>query len=72
MTTAPRQEIGEIEAPYRRKIKLDEIAYESGLTMLRLTIREGARYTILEIDDDTAAKWGRMMLDWAAAQKDQK
>ncbi len=72
MTTAPRQEIGEIEAPYRRKIKIDEIAYESGLTMLRLTIREGARYTILEIDDDAAEKWGRMMLDWAMARKSQK
>jgi Family of unknown function (DUF6967) len=72
MTTAPRREIGEIEAPYRRKIKLDEIAYESGLTMLRLTIREGARYTILEIDADAAERWGRMMLDWAQEQATKK
>jgi hypothetical protein len=69
MTTAPRREVGEIEAPYRRRIKLDEVAYDSGMTLLRLTIREGARYTILEIDAPTAEAWGRMMLDWAQAQK---
>ncbi len=72
MTTAPKREIGEIEAPYRRRIKLDEVDYESGMALLRLTIREGARYTILEIDDETAEKWGRMMLDWATAQKGRK
>ncbi|HUO53429.1 MAG TPA: hypothetical protein VMU18_01715 [Rhodoblastus sp.] len=68
MTTAPRREIGEIEAPYKRRIKLDEVAYESGMTLLRLTIREGARYTILEIDPATARDWGRLMLDWAQGQ----
>ncbi|WP_298355801.1 hypothetical protein [Rhodoblastus sp.] len=72
MTTAPKREIGEIEAPYRRRIKLDEIDYGSGMALLRLTIREGARYTILEIDDETAEKWGQMMLDWAAGQKGRK
>ena len=72
MTTAPKREIGEIEAPYRRRIKLDEIDYESGMALLRLTIREGARYTILEIDNETAEKWGRMMLDWAGEQKGRK
>lgn len=65
MTTAPKREIGEIEAPYRRKIKLDEVAYDSGMTLLRLTIREGARYTILEIDPQTAGLWGRMMSEWS-------
>jgi hypothetical protein len=72
MTTAPKREIGVIEAPYRRGIKLDEIDYESGMALLRLTIREGARYTILEIDEETAEKWGRMMLDWATEQKGRK
>jgi hypothetical protein len=72
MTTAPKREIGEIEAPYRRRIRLEEVDYESGMALLRLTIREGARYTILEIDDETAEKWGRMMLDWAMEQKGRK
>jgi hypothetical protein len=67
MSPAPKKEIGEIAAPYGRKVRLDEIAYESGMTLLRVTIREGGRYTILEIDPVTADQWGRLMVDWAAA-----
>lgn len=58
--------IGEIEAPYGRRIWLDDVAYESGLNLLRVTIREGARYTILEIDDATATAWGEALTAWAA------
>jgi len=65
MSQAPKQEIGEIAAPYGRRIRLDEIAYESGMTLLRVTIREGGRYTILEIDPATADQWGRLMAEWA-------
>lgn len=66
MTQAPKRDIGEIQAPYGRRIRLDEIAYESGMTLLRVTIREGGRYTILEIDPATADQWGQLMADWAA------
>ena len=65
MTATPKRELGEIVAPYGRRIRLDEIAYESGMTLLRLTIREGGRFTILEIDSKTADEWGRLMLQWA-------
>ncbi len=65
MSATPRREIGEIAAPYGRRIRLEEVAYDSGMTLLRLTIREGGRYTILEIDADTAEQWGALMRDWA-------
>jgi hypothetical protein len=70
MSATPKQEIGEIVAPYGRRIKLDEVAYDSGMTLLRVTIREGGRYTILELDSATAAQWGGLMRDWASAQTD--
>ncbi len=66
MTATPKRELGEIVAPYGRRIKLDEIAYESGMRLLRLTIREGGRFTILEIDAATAGEWGRQMCQWAS------
>jgi len=69
MSATPKNNLGEIVAPYGRRIKLDEIAYESGLNMLRLTIREGARFTILEIDRPTAVEWGRMLTEWGSDQK---
>jgi len=68
MSATPKQEIAEIVAPYGRRIRLDEVAYDSGMTLLRVTIREGGRYTILELDAETAAQWGGLMRDWADAQ----
>lgn len=51
---------------------LDEIDYESGMALARLTIREGARYAILEFDQETAEKWRRMMLEWASEHRERK
>jgi hypothetical protein len=66
MTAAtPKREIGEVAAPYGRNVKLDEVSYESGMRLLRVTIREGGRFTILEIDAAAAGQWGKMMMEWA-------
>jgi hypothetical protein len=54
-----------IQAPYGRVIRLDEVDFESGMRLLRVTIREGGRFTILDLDAPTAAQWGRSMCDWA-------
>ncbi|MDI9850197.1 hypothetical protein QM467_19355 [Rhodoblastus sp. 17X3] len=68
MTATRKREIGEIAAPYGRNVKLDEVAYESGMTLLRVTIREGGRFTILEIDAAAAGQWGKMMMEWAQSR----
>jgi hypothetical protein len=52
-------------APYGREILIDEVAFESGMSLLRVTIREGRRFTILDIDADTAALWGNAMVSWS-------
>ena len=70
MTDSVKTRLTEIEAPYGRRIRLDEVAFESGMKLLRVTIREGARYTILEIDRVTAAAWAREMAGWAAGADD--
>ena len=65
MTATERRELAQIEAPYGRRVRLDELVHESGMKMLRVTIREGARFTILEIDAPTAAQWGDAMRQWS-------
>jgi hypothetical protein len=35
---------------------------------LRLRIREGKRFTVIDIDAVTAARWGRAMESWGSAQ----
>ncbi len=54
-----------IEAPYGRELELHEVLYESGMRLLRMRIREGRRFTILELDAATAAHLGGAMRAWA-------
>lgn len=58
--------LNEIEAPYGRKIVLEEVLHESGLRVMRVHIREGNRFTVLDLDDKTAARFGAEMVRWAA------
>ena len=58
-------ELGKFSAPYGREIKLENVAYENGMRVLRVHIREGNRFTVMDIDDNTAATWGSAMLAWA-------
>ncbi|MCB1520515.1 MAG: hypothetical protein KDJ37_08060 [Hyphomicrobiaceae bacterium] len=60
------EELARIDAPYRREVLLQSVRFESGMSLLRVRIREGrARFTILDIDRDTARAWGSAMLAWA-------
>ncbi len=54
-----------IEAPYGRKIAFESVTHESGLRLLRIHIREGRRFTVLDIDEDTAQRWATVMSAWA-------
>jgi hypothetical protein len=58
-------QLDEFDAPYGRKVKLETVDYESGLRMLRVRLREGNRFTILDIDENTARHWGAAMCSWA-------
>jgi hypothetical protein len=57
--------IAALEAPYRREVWLDDMQFESGMRLLRVTIKEGRRITQLDLDQETADRWGQTMLDWA-------
>ncbi len=65
-------DLGTIDAPYGRQIVLQEVAYASGMTLLRLRIREGTRFTILELDAKSAGRWARIMSVWATDQSNKK
>jgi hypothetical protein len=64
--------IGTIEAPYRREIWLDDVRFESGMQLLRLTIKEGQRFTQLDLDEATADRCGQAMLDWARRAREDR
>lgn len=60
------------QAPYGREVELQDVLYESGLRLLRLRIREGTRFTIMDLDAATAAHWGEAMSAWAAGTEPDK
>jgi hypothetical protein len=55
----------EFDAPYGRKVRLENIEHESGLRLLRVRIREGRRFTVMDLDKDTASFWAAAMSSWA-------
>ncbi len=60
--------LADIAAPWGKSVQVQEVAYEGGLALLRLRIREGKRFTMLDLDAATAAQLGELMAEWARAR----
>jgi len=58
-----------LATPYRQEIELQQINHEAGFSTMRVRIREVKRFTIFEIDKETAQHWGNALLDWAKSQE---
>lgn len=48
------RELGRINAPWNKEITAQAVHYPSGLRLARLRIREGRRFTVLDVDGPTA------------------
>lgn len=54
-----------------QEIELQQLDYiHGGISLLRLRIREGKRFTIFDVDPVTARHWGEVMLRWAQTVDD--
>ena len=51
-------------APYGKEVTLENVAYENGMRVLRVHIREGNRHTVMDIDETTASHWVAGMNAW--------
>lgn len=63
-----RTRLETIRAPYGREIWIDDVQFESGMRLLRVTVREGRRFTVLDLDAQTARSWATAMIAWADQQ----
>ena len=53
-----------------QQIELQQIDHaEDGMSLLRIRIREGKRFTIFDNDPDTAEQWAHAMQRWAGSQR---
>ncbi|GAB6041359.1 DUF6967 family protein [Endothiovibrio diazotrophicus] len=55
-------------APFNKEITISESTYDGGMPLLSVRIKEGKRFTTLELDADTATTWANAMLEWAGRQ----
>jgi hypothetical protein len=53
-------------APYGKEVTLENVAYENGVRVLRIHIREGNRFTVMDVDESTASLWSAAMTDWVS------
>lgn len=52
-----------------QEIELQQHVHDAGgMSLLRTRIREGSRFTIFDIDPQTAEHWGQALLQWAREQ----
>ena len=56
-------------APFNKEITISESAYEGGIPLLSVRIKEGKRFTTLELDAETATTWADAMRRWADSQE---
>ena len=67
---AELKELAKFQVPLGgQQIELHQIDHVAGgMSLLRVRIREGKRFTIFDIDPATAQQWASTMQDWAATQ----
>jgi hypothetical protein len=54
-----------------QEIELQQIDHvEGGMSLMRIRIREGKRFTIFDIDPDTAKLWATAMENWANSRQE--
>ncbi|MCW5665932.1 MAG: hypothetical protein KIT35_19045 [Piscinibacter sp.] len=52
-----------------QEIELQQFDHDAGgMSLLRTRIREKSRFTVFEVDAQTAAAWGEALLRWARSQ----
>ena len=57
-------QLDKFAAPYGREVTLENVAYENGMRVLRIHIREGNRFTVMDISEEVASQWSGAMSAW--------
>ena len=53
-----------IHAPWNKTVTIQNVHYEGGLNMLRFRIKEGKRFTDLELDLQSLKKLNLVLTEW--------
>ncbi len=58
-------DVAEFNFPFKKHVTLKNVAYDNGSNWLRVTIREQRRFTIFDLDPESAANFGATLSQWA-------
>ena len=64
------KELSVIDAPYGKQITIKNVSYDNGFNMMRIRIKEGKRFTDMDLDANTVKAWHAQMTEWLAQQPD--
>ena len=63
------EQLAVIAAPYGREVTLKQVTFDSGMVLMRVTIREGKRITSVDVDPETASEWSGYMAAWSERRR---
>ena len=58
-------DLDEFFAPWGKSINLKTVVFDSGLQMMRVTVREKNRFTMFDLDTETALHFANRLGEWA-------
>ncbi len=59
------------ELPFGQRIDFFEMVFEDDVRLLQVRIKEKSRFTIFDLDPDTAKAMGDRMRDWAVSRQNE-
>lgn len=60
--------LGDVDAfaaPWGKNVTVQKVEYEGGLVLLRIRIKEGSRFTLLDLDPAGAKRLAQILSTWA-------
>jgi len=70
MINGETRSLDRFQAPFGAEVEVIEVLAENDVQLLRIRIKEGSRFTDLELDPATALHWGNLMTSWATSYFD--
>jgi len=70
MSTEKLTEIAAINAPFKKQLLFQDVELETSLRLIRMRIKEGTRFTIIDFDEETAEQISKLLSNWVS-HKDQ-
>lgn len=63
------KDLGEIEAPYGKLITFKDVTFDNGFKFMRIRIKEGKRFTDMDLDKDTVKLIQAQFSDWLSVNE---